>query len=115
MSYAEKADAQAAASGKTPTAANGQLMDIGTVAAHNIALALQLPDEQVPVIKNAIRDEIQAMSSHFTLAVADLSTQYEIDVAKIKSAFTYVEANVARVAAAAAAVFFFGVGVGLIL
>lgn len=114
LGFTEKADAQAAGA-PAPSAATGQLMDIGTVAAHNIALALQLGDEHVATIKNAIRDEIQAMSSHFTLAVADLSTQYEVDVAKIKSAFTYVEANVGRVIAVLAAVFALGVVVGLIV
>ncbi|HEV2551813.1 MAG TPA: hypothetical protein VGU20_31170 [Stellaceae bacterium] len=116
-------------------------MDIGTVAAHNIALAIGAADEHVETIRNAIRDEIQAMSSHFTLAVADLGTQYEAEVeklkqekddfitaaqaretqmvnafkaevAKIKSTFTYVEANPGRVAVVLAAVIALGVVLG---
>lgn len=139
--YTDKADAQAAARAAAPSAATGQLMDIGTVAAHNIALAIGAADEHVQTIKNAIRDEIQAMSSHFTLAVADLGTQYEADVlklkqekddfitaakareaqylasakaeiAKIKSAFSYVEANRGKVLAVLAAVVALGVLIG---
>ena len=79
------------------------LMSIGAVAAHNIAAVLNLPAENVGTIEQAIKDEINAMSSHFTLAVADVQTQYEVEVAKIKSAFTYVSANKAKIASALAA------------
>ena len=80
------------------------LMSIGTVAAHNIAAVLNLPAENVGTIEQAIKDEINAMSSHFTLAVADVQTQYEVEVAKIKSAFTYVSANKVKIAAIVSAV-----------
>lgn len=94
---------------------NGQLMDIGTVAAANIARALELREEHVPTIKHAIRDEVSAMSTHFTLAFADISTaheiaettmrdrfaehcngmakQYEKDIAEFRSTFKYAREN----------------------
>ena len=96
-------------------AAPGQLVKIGTVAAANIAKALKLPEEAVQVVERAISDEINAMSSHFTLAVADVQTQYEAEVLRVKSAFTYVAANKWRVVAALAGVFAAGVVVGLVL
>lgn len=82
----------------------GQLMPIGVVAAANIANALSLPAEHVPKIEQAIKDEINAMSSHFTLTFADIQTQYELEVKKledqynaevykIKSTFSYLKAN----------------------
>jgi hypothetical protein len=107
--YTEKADAAATA---VAGAAKGVLMDIGTVAAHNIALALEMGEKEVPVIRQAIRDEISAMSSHFTFAIADVQTQYEVELAKIKSVFTYIEANVWRVVGVMAGMFALGVIVG---
>ena len=68
-------------------AANGQLMDIGTVAAHNIQNALGLAETAVPIVRDAIRDEISAMSSHFTLAVADVQTSYEVETNNLKKRF----------------------------
>lgn len=103
-----------------------QLRTIGEVAAQNIANTLKLPAEAAKVVEAAIRDEINMMSSHFTLAIADVQTtyesetarlkkDYETEVAKIKSAFTYVEANVGRVLVYSAVVFALGVVVGLIV
>lgn len=91
-----------------PQAQPGQLVDIGTVAAANIAKAINAPDAAVPVIRNAIRDEIGAMSSHFTLAISDVQTgneaellklkaAYAKDVAEIKAAFSFVKSNKALV------------------
>lgn len=68
-------------------AANGELMDIGTVAAHNIANALGLGEDKVLTIRNAIRDEISAMGSHFSLAVADVQTGYEVEVNKLAAKY----------------------------
>lgn len=65
----------------------GELIDIGTVAAHNIAQAIGAHEAAVPQIRNAIRDEISAMSSHFTLAVADVQTAYEVETNKLKSKY----------------------------
>jgi phage-related protein len=87
----------------------GQLMDIGTVAAHNIAAAVGLGEEHVATIRNAIRDEISAMGSHFSLAMADVQTHFEVevntlktkfaqDVAAIKNDFVWVKANKAKIA-----------------
>lgn len=56
------------------------LMSIGAVAARNIALTLNLAEEHVGSIEKAIKDEISAMSSHFTLTFADIQTQYEIEL-----------------------------------
>lgn len=91
------------------------LMSIGTVASHNIAAVLSLPQESVPQIEQAIKDEIGAMSSHFTLAVADVQTQYEVEVAKIKSDFVWVEANVLKVTLVAFAVFLLGTAFGYLV
>lgn len=97
------------------SAAPGKLVKIGTVAAANIAKALKLPEEAVQVVEKALEDEINAMSSHFTLAVADVQTQYEAEVLRVKSVFTYLEANRWRVVAVLAAVFVAGVVAGLLL
>lgn len=60
------------------------LMHLGAIASHNIAQALALAPEAAATIETAIRDEINAMSSHFTLVFADIQTQYEVEVAKLK-------------------------------
>lgn len=80
------------------------LMSIGAVAAHNIAAVLNLSTEHVGTIEQAIKDEIGAMSSHFTLAVADVQTQYEVEVAKVKSDFRWAATNKAKIAAVVSAV-----------
>lgn len=104
-------------------APQGQLVEIGEVAAANIVKRLRL-DVGLPAaaaanivaeVKNAIRDEINAMSSHFTLAVHDVQTQYEAETLKLKAeyekavaeitgAFSYVKANWVKVAAVVSAV-----------
>lgn len=61
----------------------GEVVTIGTVAARNLARALQLPDSAVPEIELAIADEIQALSSHFALTLADVRTQYDTELAKL--------------------------------
>ena len=68
------------------TGQSGQLMSIGTVAAQNIARALGTP-EHAQLIEQEIKDEISAMSSHFTLAFADISTANEIALAKLKDEY----------------------------
>ena len=93
----------------------GGLMKIGTVAAHNIAALLGLDPARVPEIEQAIKDEINAMSSHFTLAIADVQTQYEVEVAKIKSTYDWVNENKAKVCVAVAAAFAIGAFVGVVL
>lgn len=90
------------------------LISVGTVAAQNIALALNVKDDPnidsypTVMIEKAIKDEITAMSSHFTLAVADLRDNYEIEVAKVKSTFSYVKANKLHVAGVILAAFLAG-------
>ena len=79
-------------------AAPGQLVKIGTVAAANIVKRLGMAETAVDTVEKAIADEINAMSAHFSLAIADVQTQYEAEVLKIKSAFTYVKANKVTVA-----------------
>jgi hypothetical protein len=98
--------------------AGGVLMTIGTVAAHNIAGAIGMP-ERAPEIETAIKDEIDAMSSHFTLAMADISTQHEIaqkefanEVARVKSTYNYVRANWVRLVAVQGVIFVLGVVLG---
>lgn len=90
----------------------GQFMSIGTVAASNIAKALELPDDRVPAIEQAIQDEIDAMSAHFTLTFVDISEQYQHELAQIKSAFNFVESNYKAVLFSLAVVFLWGVLVG---
>lgn len=100
-----------------------QIVEIGEVAAANIVKRLKLdagkPEAEVAKVvtevKNAIRDEINAMSSHFTLAVHDVQTQYEAEtlrlkdkydeaVAELTGAFNYVKANRGKIVAAVLAV-----------
>lgn len=90
----------------------GQLMKIGEIAARNIAQVLSLEEKHVSTIEHAIKDEINAMSSHFTLAFADIQTQYEIEVAKIKSSFNFVAQRPLFVGVAALVVFVVGAAVG---
>jgi alpha-D-ribose 1-methylphosphonate 5-phosphate C-P lyase len=75
---------------ETTPAPQGQLMHIGQVASLNIARALSLGEDKAKVIEQAIKDEINAMSSHFTLAVADVQTQYEVELTKIRSTFSFI-------------------------
>lgn len=74
-------------------AASGQLMDIGTVAAHNIVNQLGLAEDKVDTVRQAIRDEISAMSSHFTLAVADVETHYQVETTKLQEQVKNTEAS----------------------
>ena len=98
------------------TQANPQgLMHIGEVAARNIALVLNIDEKQVPTIERAIRDEISAMSSHFTMAFAAVQTAHEIAENELKSAYRYVQSNVKRVIAVIAGVFALGVVTGLLI
>lgn len=70
-----------------------EVVDLGTVAAQNLAVALNVGEEHVPKIKQAINDEINALASHFTLAFADVQTLYEAEVAKLKAAASGVAQN----------------------
>lgn len=101
-----------------------QIVKLGTVAAQNIALALNLSETHVSTIEKAIGDEVNAMSAHFTLAFADVQTvfeaetvklkaKYELELAEIKSGFKFVRENPRLVAAfsALSAVVGFAVGV----
>lgn len=111
-------------------APQGQLVEIGEVAAANIVKRLQLDVGKseaevagtVSGVKDAIRDEINAMSSHFTLAVHDVQTQYEAETLKLKaeyekavgeltSTFSYVKANWKVIAAVGAVI---AVGAGFV-
>lgn len=69
------------------------LVPLGAIAARNIALTLNLAEEHVATIEKAIRDEIGMMSSHFTMAFADIQTQYEIELAKLRKDGTEVAAS----------------------
>lgn len=83
----------------------GQLVKIGSVAAQNIVRSLDMPVTAAATIEHAIADEINAMSSHFTLAFADIQTAHEValntvkaDYAKAVSAFTFIKSNKLEVA-----------------
>ena len=102
-----------------PTGQPGQLMSIGYVASMNIAQSIGKP-ELAPELEAAIKDEINAMSSHFTLAFADIQTTNEVALKKLKDeyasrrALLREEFNLVRAHPfdfAAAAVFFTGIGV----
>lgn len=71
-----------------------EIVDLGTVAAQNLALALNLGEEHVSTLKRAIRDEINALASHFSLAYADVQTQYEAELEKIRAATAGVTRSV---------------------
>ena len=90
----------------------GGLMKIGEVAARNIALALNLGEEHVATIETAIKDEINAMSSHFTLAFADIQTQYEVKVNRLKSEWTYLKNSPVPVGVFTIVVLVIGIVVG---
>lgn len=91
----------------------GVLMDIGEVAARNIVMSAEgLAQKDVATVKKAIANEIGAMSSHFTLALSDVQTQYEVEVAKVKSTFSFVKANKVKLIAAAVALLLVGGLVG---
>lgn len=93
----------------------GQLMDIGEVASRNIVQALGLNQSDVPTVKQAIRDEIQAMSSHFTMAVSDAQFQMEQSVREIKSTYRYARDNVYAILGYSFAVFAVGFLLGKLL
>ncbi len=111
-----------------------QLIEIGEVAARNIVARLKLDAGKseteaqtvVASVKKAISDEINTMSSHFTLAIADVQTQYEAEIAKVKSEYqtavadirsgwNYVKGKPWIVAAALGVTFAVGVLAGLVL
>ena len=98
--------------GSAPQVQVSGLMSIGEVAAQNIVKALSLPETAVKTVEGAIRDEIQAMSSHFTMAVADVHTDFEVQLAKIKADFVWLKANRVKVASAAAALLTVGALIG---
>lgn len=54
---------------------------IGRIAAANIAASTGL---DAKLVEQAIADEIQLMSSHFTMAFADIQTNYEAELLKLK-------------------------------
>lgn len=87
-----------------PQANPNGLMHIGAVAAYNIVAALDLPAAHVGTVEQAIKDEINAMSSHFTLAIADVQTQYEAEVLKLtREKDDFITATKARETQAVAA------------
>jgi hypothetical protein len=96
----------------------GQIRTIGDIAAQNITKALSLPESATKTVETAIADEINAMSAHFTMALADVQTYYDSEVAKfdktaaslrsefdsqlaiVKSEFSYIAANPVKVGVA---------------
>lgn len=99
----------------------GTIAPLGHIAALNIQGALKASgvEADAGVIEQHIRDEIQALGSHFTLAVADVQTQAEHDLLTVKRS---IAGRVAAIAAQkwviggiAAAVFAVGVLVGRVL
>ena len=92
-----------------PTGHPGQLMRIGYVAAMNISQSLGKP-ELAGEIEQAIKDEINAMSSHFTLAFADIQADNERNLGKLKADHDAFVAEVKAREAAAVAEFKAAVG-----
>lgn len=93
----------------------GQLMSLSTVAASNVAKALELPDEHIPKIEQALKDEIDALSAHFTMAFADIQEQYARGLTEIESEFSFVKKYPGRVFAWAFVAFALGAIVGSVL
>jgi hypothetical protein len=109
-------DIQAVPAAPAAPVEKGELMDIGTVAAHNIVNVLGLAEDKVTTVRDAIRDEIQLMGAHFSSAMSDVSTHFEVETNKVKAeyaalqatlkaehakaiaAFSYVKANKVKVA-----------------
>ena len=106
--------------------ADGELVTLATVAARNIAAALKVSSVHVPEIEQAIRDEIDVMSTHFALAFADvqqgaeearatLAKEYYRQLDEVKSVFSFVEENTWGVLLVACVVFVFGVITGRVV
>lgn len=97
---------------------NGTIMSIGHVASLNIQAVLKAKGIEVAAqtIETAIKDEINMMSSHFSLAVAEAQDHFEAEVLKVKKSVAGIVAAVAQnkwmIAAAALGVFVLGVAVG---
>ena len=68
--------------------ATGRLVTIAQIAAENIARVLDLPEEAVAPLQEAIGDEIAAMSTHFAFTVNDMREQWE----KAESKLTRIRA-----------------------
>jgi hypothetical protein len=64
---------------------------IAQVAAENIARVLDLPQEAVAPLQEAIGDEVAAMSTHFAFTVNDLREQWE----KAEGKLTRIRATLA--------------------
>lgn len=96
----------------------GTIMTIGHQAALNIQAVLKAKGIAVgaEAIEAAIRDEINMMSSHFSLAVAEAQDHFEAEVLKVKKSVAGIVAAVAQnkivVGGIAVAVFVLGVAVG---
>lgn len=88
---------------------------IGHLAAQNIAAQLGL-SSQVDCIEKAIADEIQLMSSHFTMSFAEIETNYAAETLKLKNSIAgrivEISASKRKIAAVAAALFLVGAVVG---
>src|SRR5579862_7263735 len=99
-----------------------EIRPIGAIAAQNIAQATGMTGH-VKEIEQAISDEIQLMSSHFTMMFAEaettyeanllkLKTQFEAEVSKFQAAFLAVWQNKWLLAGVAAIIFASGIVVG---
>ena len=86
----------------------GQLIDIGTVAASNIAQTLGLPSTAVPIVRDAIRDEIKMIETHFSTTILDMQSSIESQIREVKSGFNWAKQNASAVWAAATAFFVAG-------
>lgn len=99
----------------------GTIVPIGHLAANNIHQALKARgiDAGVEAIEAAIKDEIQMMSSHFTMAFAEIEAQAQHDLLAVKHSYAGLVArawaNKWVVAGAVAAVFAVGVVIGRVL
>lgn len=100
---------------------NGTIMSIGHQASLNIQAVLKAKGIEVgaEAIEAAIRDEINMMSSHFSLAVAEAQDHFEAEVLKVKKSVAGIVAAVAQnkivIGGGAALVFLLGVVVGHIV
>jgi len=100
-----------------PAQPQGELIDIGTMAARNLVAALELKGENVEkTVRDSIRMEIGAMSTHFALAHAELETAYEANVLRLRNeyklAVVWLEQRKTSIIAVVSTTFLLGVLAG---
>lgn len=94
---------------------DGQILSLSTIAATNIAEAINAQPEKIPAIEQALKDEVDALGAHFTMMFSDLVHNFETEKEQIKSAFCFAEENIGKLVIVATVVYALGVITGLVL